>query len=123
MHQPVKFELLGASLFWQGDFAESLEHLEIGSLASLDLPPVDITGVDITAFALSYQAHCLWQLGFPDETVEMCRRALERADSLNHPFTAANARLNVVRVLLHVNVRSAQQEAETMVAISAKHGF
>ncbi|MBV8452995.1 MAG: hypothetical protein JOZ29_12075, partial [Deltaproteobacteria bacterium] len=97
--------------------------LESGSLVFPDLPPVNITGADTPAFALGYQGHCLWLLGFPDKAMEVCRRALERADSLNHPFTAANVRLGLLSTLLSMSPRWGQQEAESMVAISAEHGF
>jgi tetratricopeptide (TPR) repeat protein len=114
---------LGASLFWLGRFGESLEHSRLGSVARPGLSPLNIIGSDPPAFALSCQASCLWQLGFPDQAANICSRALARGDSLNHPFTAATVRLTAVDALLHVDHHLGQQEAERMAAISAEHGF
>ena len=114
---------LGVSLFWLGRFAESLEHSRLGSVVRPGLSPVDIHGSDTPAVALAYQASCLWQLGFPDQAAKMCSRALARADSLNHPLSAASVRLNVVEALLHVDSHLGEQEADRMIAISAEHGF
>jgi len=114
---------LGASLFWLARFGESLEHLNLGSVVRPGLSPVNIVGADTPAFAWAYQASCLWQLGFPDEAAKMCSRALSRADSLNHPFSAATARLNAVEAVLHIDPQLAQQEAERIIEISVEHGF
>jgi tetratricopeptide (TPR) repeat protein len=114
---------LGANLFWQGRFAESLQHLELGSVASADFSPLNIVGADTPAFALAYQGNCLWQLGFPDQAAEISRRGLQRVDSLDHPFSAATVRLATVQGLLNINPDLAQQEAERMIAISNEHGF
>jgi hypothetical protein len=115
--------VLGANLFWLGRFAESLEHSRLGSVVHPGLSPVNIAGADTSAVALAYQASCLWQLGFPDQAAKMCGRALARADSRNHPFSAVSARLNVVEALLHVDSHLGQQEAERIVTISVAHGF
>jgi tetratricopeptide (TPR) repeat protein len=115
---------LGASLFWLARLSEALEHLRLGSAMRPDLPPVNIIGADTPAFALGYQAHCLWHLGFPEQAAKICNRALARADSLDHPFSAATTRLAVVQVLLlQGNPHLSQQEAERMIALSVEHGF
>jgi class 3 adenylate cyclase/tetratricopeptide (TPR) repeat protein len=114
---------LGGSLFWLARFAESLEHLRLGSIARPDLSPVNSLGADTLAFALAYQASCLWQLGFPDQAAKMCSRALERVDCLNHPFSATMVRVKVLEPLLHVNPYLGQQEAERIITVSVEHGF
>jgi tetratricopeptide (TPR) repeat protein len=114
---------VGASLFWLAHFAESLEHLTLGSVMDPGLPRVNIVGVDTPAFAFAYQASCLWQLGFPDRAVRMCSQAVARGDALNHPFSAATVRLNAIEALLHIDPRLGQKEAERMIAISVEHGF
>ena len=114
---------LGGSLFWLGRFAESLKHVQLGSVVRPGLSPVNYSGADTTALAFAYQASCLWQLGFPDQATKMCSPALARLNSLNHPFSAATARLNVVESLLHVSSDLGQQEAERIIAISVEHGF
>ena len=114
---------LGGSLFWLARFAESLEHLKLGSVARPDLSPVNSLGADTLAFALAYQASCLWQLGFPDQAAKMCSRALERVDSLNHPFSATMVRVKVLEPLLHVDPHLGQQQAERIITISVEHGF
>jgi predicted ATPase len=84
---------------------------------------LNIIGSDTPAVALAFQASCLWQLGFPDRAAKMCSRALARADSLNHPYSAATVRFQVVEDLLHLDPDLGQQEAERMIAISAEHGL
>src|SRR5262249_35260974 len=95
--------VLANSLFYLGRFAESLEHSRLGSVARPDLSPLNIFVADIPAYALAYQASCLWQLGFPDQAAKKRRRALVRADSLNHPYSAATVRFQVVEDLLRVD--------------------
>lgn len=114
---------LGATLSWLARFAESLEHLRLGSATRPGLSLVIIVGADTPAFALAYQASCLWHLGFPDQAAKMCTLAITRGDSLNHPFSAATIRLGVIEALLHINPRLGQQEAEIMIALSEEHGF
>jgi tetratricopeptide (TPR) repeat protein len=114
---------LGGSLFWLARLAESLEHLRLGSIARPDLSPVNSFGADTLAFASAYQASCLWQLGFPDQAGKMCSRALARADSLNHPFSATMVRVKVLEPLLHVDPHLGQQQAEKIITISVEHGF
>jgi class 3 adenylate cyclase len=114
---------LGTNLFWQGKFAESLEHLKLGALVLPDLSPINIVGADTPASAMACQASCLSHLGFPGKTVAMCRRALERASSLNHPFTAAAIRLSVVEAMLRISPRIAEEEAERIISISIEYGF
>jgi tetratricopeptide (TPR) repeat protein len=113
---------LGASLFWQAKFVASLKHLELGS-AEDDFSPLNIVGADTTAFALAYRANCLWHLGYPDQAAKSCSRALQRGDSLNHPFTAATIRLGAVQTLMQMSRDLALQEAERMIAISVENGF
>ena len=114
---------LGGSLFWLARFAESLEHLRLGSVARRDLSPLNSFGADTLAFALAHQASCLWQLGFPDQAAKMCSRALARADSLNQPFSATMVRVKVLEPLLHVDPHLGQQQAERIITISVEHGF
>ncbi len=114
---------LGASLFWLARFAESLEHLRLGSVVRPGLSPVNIVGVDTPGFALGYQAHCLWHLGFPDQAFKMCTQAITRGDSLNHPFSAATIRLSVTETLIRIDPRLSLQQAETMIELSVQHGF
>src|SRR5262249_48408949 len=111
------------SLWWLARFAESLEHLRLGAVVRPGLSPVNYHGADTSAYALAYQACCLWHLGFPDQATKTCSRALARADSLNHPYSATTVRLQVVEALLHLDPHLGQQEAEKMIAISAEHGF
>jgi predicted ATPase len=115
----------GASLFWLGRFAESLKHLRLASVARPGLSSLSVANdmADVPAFALACQASCLWQLGFPEQAATMCTRALARVDSLNHPFSAATVRLNVVEALLHIDPHLGQEEAEKIITISVEHGF
>jgi predicted ATPase len=115
--------LLAGSLLCLGRFAESLEHSRLGSVVRPGLSPVSMLGSDTPAIALAYQASCLWQLGFPDQAANMCSLALARADSLNHPYSAATVRFQVVQELLRLHPDLGQQEAERMIAISAEHGL
>ena len=115
--------VLGTNLFWLGRFDDSLKHSRLGSTVRPDLSPVNIAGSDTPSLALAYQASCLWQLGFPEQAAKLCRQAMARADSLNHAYSAATVRFQVVVDLLHVDADLGEREAERMIAISAEHGF
>ncbi|MBV8362599.1 MAG: AAA family ATPase, partial [Deltaproteobacteria bacterium] len=115
---------LGVSLFWAAKFAESQEHLELGSSTLPHSSPINILVADTPAFSSAYLANCLWHLGVSDRAAEIAGRALERADSLKDPFTAATIRFGVVQhALLNISADAAQREAEKIIAIGVHHGF
>jgi tetratricopeptide (TPR) repeat protein len=52
---------------------------------------VVIRGSDAGISALSYDALCLWCLGYPDQADEKSQEAITLARELNHPFTLVDA--------------------------------
>jgi predicted ATPase len=73
---------------------------------------------------LSYAAHVLWTLGYPDQGLRRTHEALTRAQQLSHPFSRAFA-LNFAS-RLHQRRRepqAAQERAEALIALAREHGF
>src|SRR5262249_56295831 len=48
-------------------------------------------GRDVGVFCLSYVAHVLWFLGYPDQALEKGQEAVALAHGLSHPFSLAIA--------------------------------
>ena len=65
----------------------------------------------------------LWHMGYPAKAIEFSARALGRANDLNHLYSAAMARLCSSWLCLLRGDGEAQQEAESLVALSAEHGY
>lgn len=84
----------GTALFFQGEFAKALEHLEqVLTLHDRDehyQSRLDLYAADPGLSALAYTACCLWCLGYPDQALQRSREALNRAYKLDHPFTLAD---------------------------------
>jgi tetratricopeptide (TPR) repeat protein len=116
---------LGTNLFWRARFADSWKNLEQafgGYHAGLKL--ANIVAADTPAFAMAYGAAALWHLGYPQKAHELCGRALERIEEVQHPYTSAAARLNVTNTLLLLrNSVEAQREAAEIVSNATVSGF
>ncbi|HKD40073.1 MAG TPA: hypothetical protein VKB87_07260, partial [Myxococcaceae bacterium] len=85
---------LGASLFHLGESAQARENLE--QAMARDDPDRDrfqllAFGPDVGVFCLSYVAHVLWFLGYPDQALEKAQEAVALAHGLSHPFSLAIA--------------------------------
>jgi tetratricopeptide (TPR) repeat protein len=86
--------LMGFILFCLGKFAEAREHL--GQMIAFYNPKehhrslVSYRGSDGGTSALSYDACCLWCLGYPDQALSRSQESLVLARGLGHPFSLAD---------------------------------
>jgi predicted ATPase len=81
-------------------------------------------GADPGVFCLSYVAWTLWHLGYPDQALKRVSEALALAQALFDPFSQAFAGSFVGFLCQHRGeARAAQETAESVIALSAEHGF
>jgi len=80
-------ENLGTLAFWRGDFKAALPHLkealsvyEAEAARELAL----VYGTESGVVCETYAAQTLWFQGYPDQALERCRRAVQRARALGH---------------------------------------
>jgi len=119
--------ILGATLFFPGEFALAQDHLAQG-IALYDPqkhnPFVSGAGQDPKGVCLSYAAWALWLLGYPDQALQSSQEALTLAQELSHPYSLACAMNTVARLHQFRRERQAAQErAEALVAFSSNRGF
>jgi class 3 adenylate cyclase/predicted ATPase len=118
---------LGITLYWLGDFPAARAHLDQGmtlydpqqhsALASVGGPDPGVT-------CLSYGAHVLWLLGYPDQALGRVQNALTLARELSYPFSLAFALNFAAR--LHQRRRegrAAQELAEVLITLAIEQGF
>jgi predicted ATPase len=73
---------------------------------------------------LSYMAHVLWLLGYPDQALEKTREALNLAHTLAHPFTLAFAMNFACEIhQLRGDMKASQEQAEALIALASEQGF
>ena len=119
--------VMGVNLFHAGDCAAGREH--IGQADTLRDPgqhraQMVLFGIDLEVFALSYMAHTLWCLGYPEQAQHKSHEALALAEKLSHPFSltvalAYAAMLSQFRRQMHAT----RKRAEATVALGEGHGF
>lgn len=117
--------MLGMTLFHQGQLKTALDNFSKG----LDAYDVNKRRAprklqDPGVACLSYQAPCLWLLGYPDQAQAKSREALKLARSLSHPFSEAYA-LGIAGLLSQVcqKVDETQERADAASAVCAEHGI
>ncbi len=120
--------VLGATLFFLGEFAPARAHLDQGMTLydprkhrSLVLP---YSVADPGVVCLSYAAWTLWHLGYPDQAMKKSHEALTLARELSHPFSLAFAM--DFAAWLHQYRRegqAAKEQAEAAMTLSTEHGF
>jgi len=117
----------GATSYWMGKFLPAREHLE-GAISLYDPERhrrlIFRYGYDAGVACLSYAAWTLWHLGYPDQALERSYEALALAQRLSHPISLTHAEV-FVGVLLQYRreARAVEEKAESMIALSAKHGL
>jgi serine/threonine protein kinase/tetratricopeptide (TPR) repeat protein len=82
----------GCTLFWSGEFASSLDHLEQGERVHSESAAAEhakFTQQNSGPLVLSYSGLSLWALGRPEQAMRKTFEAVELAKRLNHPFTQA----------------------------------
>jgi len=119
---------LGDTSFQMGEFLLAKKHLE--TAISLYDPELHLpllfryAGVNAGANCLAYLGMTLWTLGYPDQALERGKEALALARAAMHPHSLASE--TCFLGILHQFRREAaadEEMAESVVAISAEHGF
>lgn len=118
---------LGASLFCMGKFAQALEHLQ-KSFTFYDpqerTAHLALYGQDLGVSCLARTAQVLWFLGYPDQALKKNQEALNLSREQEHPFTLAYALSFAVEChRLRREAGVAQEQAESVIALSKEHGF
>jgi len=114
--------VLGIILFYLGELALSLTHLE--QRIALDDPLQHHTltilygGVDPEVHCLSYTIATLWLLGYPTQALKMSHETFTLARELSHPFSLAVA-LSWVTMLhqFRREEQTVQERAEAMITL------
>ncbi|WP_225569998.1 AAA family ATPase [Pseudomonas sp. Y24-6] len=117
---------LGATLFFQGDLRNALEHHERARV--LYNPDRQRThaityGMD-PGYALTFSAWSLWYLGFPDQASMRSREALALTKKISHPISLAFT-LSATAILgqFRHDVRLAEECADAAIKLSLEQGF
>jgi predicted ATPase/class 3 adenylate cyclase len=117
---------LGATLLFQGDLRNALEHQE--RARNLYNPERHRThaityGMD-PGYALTFSAWCLWYLGFPDQARTRSRDALALANKISDPFSLAFT-LSATSILgqFRRDVQLAEECADAAIKLSLEQGF
>jgi predicted ATPase len=124
----VAHDVVGDTSLWVADFAASARHTQLG--IELYDPQQDRQlalahgGYDPMMACLSFGAHALWYLGYPDRALQNCRSALSSAHMLEHPPTSA---LVWGQVALHCYLRDEPEQAglhaDSALALAQQHDF
>ena len=118
--------VLGANVFWLGEFVRAREHLE-AAVARYDQSRHEIHTTfyvqDPGAVCLSRLAFALWYLGYPDQAQQRCAEALALARQFNHPFTLAYVLTFAAWLNSDSRNRTATAFAAEVVAYSRQHGL
>jgi predicted ATPase len=120
---------LGFIWFSLGDYTTSRAHMkhviDFYSPEQHHRPFVLLRGSDAGISALSYDACCLWCLGFPDQALIKSQETLALARELDHPFSLADA-LCYAGCFINAMRRDAQalrDYATELVRLSNEIGF
>jgi len=118
---------MAQTMFYQGRFAESHDHLERGLRLydpSLHGPLAERHAIDPGVVLLSYHGYLLWFLGHPDKARRYIEQAISNAEEERHPFTQAFAWEFGAYLCQHLrDVEGTREHAERALAVSSEHGF
>jgi tetratricopeptide (TPR) repeat protein len=114
---------LGSVLFALGEYTAARAHFE--EMISFYEPQhhralVSLGGADAGLSALTYDACCLWCLGYPEQAEKRAKEALALARELDHPFTQADV-LSFVGCMLnemHRDPQALKDNAEELVRLA-----
>jgi len=114
---------LGDTSLSMGEFLLAREHLEMANSRYDRERPMAI-GHDPGVNCLSYIAHTLWTLGYPDQALKKGDEAVALAQALSHSLSLAFAE-GLVGYLHQYRreARAAQETAERLTDLSVEHGF
>jgi predicted ATPase/class 3 adenylate cyclase len=119
---------LGNTFLYTGHLLSAREHIELG--ISLYDPERDrpltfrYGGTNAGVVGLSHASRVLWLLGYPDQALERGNEALALAQGLSQPASLAFARVFVgVLHQFRGEVRAAQENSESLIALCAEYGL
>ena len=119
--------MMGCTLFHVGKPAEARQHFA-EALECYDPQHYPFLlheyGPELGVFCQSYLAHCLWILGYPQESLDRISSALTRARELGDPFSVTLAL--VYSAMLHQFLGDPGQSrelAEQAAALCDEYGF
>jgi class 3 adenylate cyclase/predicted ATPase/ribosomal protein L40E len=126
-HLLVAHDAIGSTSLEMGKLLPAREHKE--AVISLYDPArhgpfLKRTSFDMKGYALSYLAHTLWLLGYPDQALKRANEAVEFTQALSHPLSLAGVEFFLSMVhQFRQEARATQKAAERAIALSAEHGF
>jgi len=117
---------LGATLFFQGDLRNALEHQERARalyIPDRHRPHAIMYGMD-PGYALTFSSWSLWFLGFPDQASKRSQDILALDKKISHPFTLAFT-LSATSILgqFRHDVQLAEECADAAINLSLERGF
>jgi class 3 adenylate cyclase/predicted ATPase len=120
--------IVGTTLLWRGDLAESVAYLEQGAgaaghaEATRTRPPRDFQDTGVASLALLGCGY--WLTGRADQALDSGQRGLALARHLEHPFSQAYAAgfLSIVHELRGDRL-AVLTEARGLIALCAEYGF
>jgi predicted ATPase/DNA-binding SARP family transcriptional activator len=85
---------------------------------------IALRGVDAGLSALSYDACCLWCLGYPEQALKRSQEALSLARELDHPFSLADVLLFAGCLLsrMRLDGQALKDNAEELTRLSKERG-
>jgi predicted ATPase len=117
-----------SALTFTADFAAAREHAERGIALYHRERDHRLTyvysGHDPGMCCRSFGSLALWQLGYPDTALAMCRDGLALARTISHPFTVTVALWGMgILGLLRGDTRDLRVTGETMIVHCQEKGF
>lgn len=118
---------LGATLFYQSEFATAQERLEQAA-ALYDREQhgahAFLYGQDPGVASLTTEALTLWLCGYPDRAVKKSQEAIALAQDVSHPFSLAFAwAYAALFCQLRGEAQACQERADAAISLSAEQGF
>jgi predicted ATPase len=119
---------LGDTLYQMGELLLARKNLE-KAIALYDrtqhrLLALRFSGLDSEVGCLSYLSYTLWELGYPDQAIERCSRAVSLADEMSHPYSLVFAEAFMAYLRLYRREPSDSLEpASRFAALCIEHGF
>lgn len=118
---------MAQTMFYQGRFAESQDHLERGIRLydpNLHGPLTEKHAIDPGIVLLSYLGYLLWFLGHPEKARQYIDQAISNAEKTRHPFTLAFAWAFGAYLCQHLrDPEGTLDYADRALVISSEHGF
>jgi predicted ATPase len=123
---PFAHAALGGALFLLGELASARTHMEQASALydPQQFPRFTGNRSDLRVDCLSYRAHILWFLGYPDQALKLTQEAIALAKGLSHPFSLAFA-LGFASLfyLYRRDAPIARERAEAVMTLATEQGF